>query len=113
MPETDLLTADEAAKMLRIGRRTFDGHVARGDIAYIAVGMGEKRIRKRFDPADIDQFRNRQRRVERSPEPTRHRRRLQPAPAVEIVDFKALLEERRAKKRADREVAQKAAWKGR
>ncbi len=25
---TDLLTADEAAKLLRIGRRTFDAHVA-------------------------------------------------------------------------------------
>ncbi len=39
MPETDLLTADEAAKLLRIGHRTFDGHVARGYIAHIAVGL--------------------------------------------------------------------------
>ncbi|MCJ2140265.1 helix-turn-helix domain-containing protein [Methylobacterium sp. E-066] len=35
MPAIDLLTADEAANLLRISRRTFDGHVARGDIAYI------------------------------------------------------------------------------
>lgn len=107
MPETDLLTADEAAKMLRIGRRTFDGHVARGDIAYIAVGLGEKRVRKRFDPEDIAKFRERQRRVESQSEVTPNRRRTTEAPAVEIIDFKALLEERRAERRAARKAAQK------
>jgi hypothetical protein len=64
MPEPNLLTAGEVAQMLRTGRRTFDGHVARGDIAYIAVGLGLKRVRKRFDPEDIARFRERQRRVE-------------------------------------------------
>ena len=108
MLEPDLLTADEAAKLLRIGRRTFDGHVARGDIAYIAVGLGLQRVCKRFDPADIDRFRDRQRRAERPPELTRNRRRLQGPPAVQIVDFRALLEERRAERRAAREAAQKA-----
>ncbi|WP_187193476.1 MULTISPECIES: hypothetical protein [unclassified Methylobacterium] len=39
MTESDLPTADEAAKLPRISRRTFDGHVARGDITYIAVGL--------------------------------------------------------------------------
>lgn len=108
MPETNLLTADEAAKLLRIGRRTFDGHVARGDIAYIAVGLGEKRIRKRFDPDDIVRFQRRQRRVEGPPQVTRSRRRTKEAPAVEIVNFKALLEERRVERRAARETAQRA-----
>ncbi|MEL6059462.1 hypothetical protein [Methylobacterium sp. DCY52] len=55
-PQAKKLLADEAAKLLRIGQRTFDGHVARGDIAYIAIGLGEKRIRKQFDPEDIAQF---------------------------------------------------------
>ena len=109
MPEPDLLTADEAAKLLRIGRRTFDGHVARGDIAYIAVGLGLQRIRKRFDPEDIARFRERQKRVERPLEPTRNRRRGRAATEWEIVDFKAVLEERRAERRAAREAAQKAA----
>lgn len=102
MPEPDLLTADEAANLLRIGRRTFEGHVARGDIAYIAVGLGEKRIRKRFDPEDIAQFRERQRRVECPPEATRGRRRPLAAPTPEIVDFDALLRDLRAKRRATR-----------
>ncbi|KAA0122848.1 DNA-binding protein [Methylobacterium sp. P1-11] len=98
MIESDLLTADEAAKLLRIGRWTFDDHVARGDIAYIAVGLGEKRIRKRFDPEDIARFREQQRRVECPPQPTQGRRRAAKLPESEIIDFKALLAERRAKR---------------
>lgn len=101
MPEPDLLTADEAAKLLRIGRRTFDGHVARGDIAYIAVGLGEKRVRKRFDPEDIARFRERQRRVECPPEATGGRRAKEP-PRPKVVAFDALLKERRAARRAAR-----------
>ncbi|SDO56190.1 DNA binding domain-containing protein, excisionase family [Methylobacterium phyllostachyos] len=113
MPEPDLLTADEAAELLRISRRTLDGHVARGDIAYISVGLGEKRTRKRFDPADIDRFRERQRRVEAPPPATPSCRRRKEVPAVEIVDFKALLEERRAARRTAREAAQKATRRSR
>lgn len=104
MTESDLLTADEAAKLLRIGRRTFDGHVARGDIAYIVVGLGLKRVRKRFDPEDIARFRERQRRVERPLEPTRNRRRALVVPAREVIDFKALLVDLRAQRRAARET---------
>ncbi|MGE8131585.1 helix-turn-helix domain-containing protein [Methylobacterium sp. NPDC080182] len=103
MPEPDLLTADEAAKLLRIGRRTFDGHVARGDIAYIAVGLGLQRVRKRFDPEDIARFRERQRRVEGPPQVMPSRRSAKKVPGVEIIDFKALLEERRAERRARRQ----------
>lgn len=104
MPETDLLTADEAAKSLRISRRTFDGHVARGDIAYIAVGLGLKRIRKRFAPEDIVQFREKQRQVECPPELTRGHRRIVKLPDHEIIDFRALLEERRAARRMERQA---------
>ena len=99
--ESDLLTGDEAAKLLRISRRTFDGHVDRGDIAYIAVGLGLQRVRKRFDPEDIAQFRERQRRVECPSAPTQSRRRAPAAPA-EAIDFKALLKERRDARRVAR-----------
>lgn len=105
MPKPDLLTADEAAKLLRIGRRTFDAHVGRGDIAYIAVGMGLKRTRKRFDPEDLVRFRDRQRRVECPSDPTASRASAS-APKSEGTDFAAILRERRAEKRATREKAQ-------
>jgi hypothetical protein len=104
MPETDLLTADEAAKSLRISRRTFDGHVARGDIAYIAVGLGVKRIRKRFAPEDIDRFRDRQRRVEQPPGASRGDGRAVRVSENMTIDFKALLDERRAERRMAREA---------
>lgn len=81
MTESDLLTADEAAKLLRISHLLFDDHLARGDIAYIAVGRGEKLVRKRFDPEDIFRFRDRQRRLECPPEVTPGRSRAQAAPA--------------------------------
>lgn len=102
MPEPDLLTADEAAKQLRIGRRTFDVHVARGDIAFIAVGLGLQRIRKRFDPEDIARFREQQRRVD--PPPRVARRGRDRVAAVEIVDFRALLEQRCVERRAARKA---------
>lgn len=100
MPLSTLLTADEAAEMLRIGRRTFDAHVARGDIPYIAVGMGLKRTRKRFEPEDLARFRERQRRLEY---PTTLADRTERAASPgEGIDFAALLRERRAEKRAAR-----------
>jgi excisionase family DNA binding protein len=106
MPLSTLLTADEAAELLRIGRRTFDAHVARGDIPYIAVGVGLKRTRKRFEPEDLARFRERQRRVECSPDPIPSRPRTV-GQQSESIDFAAILRERRAEKRAAREKALK------
>ncbi len=104
---SDLLTADEAAKLLRIGRRTFEGHVARGGIAYIVVGLGLKRVRKRFAPEDIARFRDGQRRVECRPTIAPNQSRAPAAAKPEIIDFRALLEQRRAKRRAIREATSK------
>lgn len=102
MTQSDLLTADEAAKLLRISRRTFDGHVAHGDIAYIAVGLGAKRVRKRFAPEDIIRFRERQRRLECPPEAADNHRRVKGALRPQAIDFEALLKERRAARRLAR-----------
>ncbi|MCJ2023126.1 helix-turn-helix domain-containing protein [Methylobacterium sp. J-067] len=107
MLTSNLFTANEAAKLLRVGRRAFDAHVARGDIAYIAVGMGLKRIRKRFDPEDLARFRERQRRVECPSDPSQSKARAS-ASKSEGTDFAAILRERRAEKRATREKAQRA-----
>jgi len=102
MPETDLLTADEAARSLRISRRTFDGHIARGDITYNVVGLGLERIRKRFALEDIDRFRDRQRRVEQTPD-AGHGRTVKVGEST-TIDFAALLDERRARRRKLREA---------
>ena len=105
MKESDLLTAEEAASLLRIGRRTFDAHVARGDIHYIAIGLGQKRTRKRFDPADIDRFRENQRRAACPSSNAQDRRRTPTTSGSGAVDFRAILEQRRAEKRNARKSA--------
>ncbi|KST56613.1 hypothetical protein AO398_10055 [Methylobacterium sp. GXS13] len=102
MPAIDLLTADEAANLLRISRRTSDNHVARGDIAYIAVGLGLKRVRRRFSPEDLVRFRDSQRRVDWPSEITTGRSRISMSAKYEAIDFKALLKERRAARRVSR-----------
>lgn len=98
--QDQLLTPAEAAARLRISRRTLDGHVASGGLRYISVGLGLKRRRMRFDPADLDRFLEGQRRVECPPVAVPARRR---PPATGTIDFQALLEERRAARRAEQE----------
>jgi hypothetical protein len=99
MIESDLLTSDESAQRLRMSRRTFDGHVANGDISYIVVGLGLKRSRKRFDPADLDRFQEKQRRTACRSTNVKARKRTPTVFRSEVVDFQALLEQRRAAKR--------------
>lgn len=43
-----LLTPDEVIKILGIDKKTLAGHVAAGEIAFIAIGRGTVRQRRRF-----------------------------------------------------------------
>jgi hypothetical protein len=52
----DLMTMSEAAAQARIGVKTFKGHVARGAVRYVILGLGTKRPRKRIAPADLTAF---------------------------------------------------------
>ncbi|WP_412758570.1 helix-turn-helix domain-containing protein [Methylobacterium radiotolerans] len=95
-----LLTLAEAAARLRISPRTLLGHVRVGRIPYVSVGLGLQRVRRRFDPTDLDRFLEEQRRVDcRATVPARRR-----LPGVNGIDFAALLEERRAARRAERKL---------
>ncbi|WP_424974841.1 helix-turn-helix domain-containing protein [Methylobacterium brachiatum] len=102
MTESDLLTPSEAAARLRISRRTLDGHVASGGIRYISVGLGLKRKRIRFDPADLESFLERQKRAECPSTNVRARRLTRTISASGAIDFQALLEQRRAERRSAR-----------
>ncbi len=99
MTESDLLTPDEAAARLRISRRTLDGHVASGAIRYVSVGLGLKRSRKRFDPADLETFRESQKRAECPSTNVRARKRTPMIFGTGVLDFRALLAQRREEKR--------------
>ncbi|WP_188583418.1 helix-turn-helix domain-containing protein [Azorhizobium oxalatiphilum] len=69
-----LLTVREAASALGISTRMLIGHVKCGELSYIAVGSGTLRQRRMFDEADLEAFKERQRRIEVWPPPGRIRR---------------------------------------
>lgn len=56
MSERDLLTAEAAAERLGISERTLRQHVVAGTIPTVTIGLGAKRPRYRFDPADLETF---------------------------------------------------------
>jgi hypothetical protein len=51
-----LLTAAQAAARLNCSIKTLSGHVAAGDLKYVVIGSGIKRLRRFFTVADLDQF---------------------------------------------------------
>jgi len=55
-PPNGLLTRAQAATKLNCSLRTLDGHVASGTLRYVNIGHGEKRPRRMFTDADLDEF---------------------------------------------------------
>jgi excisionase family DNA binding protein len=51
-----LLTEEQAANRLGCSVKTLRSHAAAGDLRYVQVGRGSKRIRRKFTIADIDAF---------------------------------------------------------
>lgn len=51
-----LLTINEAAARLGVCKRTVDRHVANGELAYIVMGSGRQRLRRKIHPADLENF---------------------------------------------------------
>jgi excisionase family DNA binding protein len=51
-----LLTLEEAAERLGVCKRTLDRHVANGDLAYIVMGSGRQRLRRKIHPKDLENF---------------------------------------------------------
>ena len=49
-----LLTAAAAAEQLGFSDRTLRDHVKRGSLPTVTIGLGSKRPRYRFDPADLE-----------------------------------------------------------
>ncbi|MBE0563981.1 MAG: helix-turn-helix domain-containing protein [Ochrobactrum anthropi] len=93
-----LLTMKQAAEALAISVRHLINLSEDGEIPYVNVGRGTRKIR-RYDPADIETFKNQRKTPtanERQPTPSSRTRRSSPRA---IVDFRALLEESRSRKR--------------
>jgi excisionase family DNA binding protein len=94
-----LLTMNEAATQLGISTRTLRGHVKMGEIAYIALGHGVKRVRRMFDESDLEAFKERRRRVDPCPSISPKTRRSSTSTSGgQVSDFTALRNARRAAK---------------
>nr|DAF66318.1 MAG TPA: helix-turn-helix domain protein [Caudoviricetes sp.] len=98
MTPMPLLTMKQAAEALAISVRHLINLSEDGEIPFVNVGRGTRKIR-RYDPVDIEAFKN-QRKTDRTTEqqPASSRRVPHSSPLA-IVDFRALLEERRSTKR--------------
>ena len=95
-----LLTPKEAAARLAITLEQLTALVFDGEIAYIAIGRGQKRPRRRFTEADIEEFIERRRRREMPFHATlhAHRSRRRSAETAEPVGFMARLAAERERK---------------
>lgn len=93
-----LLTMKQAAEALAISVRHLINLSEDGEIPFVNVGRGTRKIR-RYDPADIEAFKN-QRKVYREPnDGARNLHRSSSKSLHTVVDFRALLEEHRANRK--------------
>lgn len=97
-----LITPKDAAHALGITVRHLSELVAAGEIPFVPIGLGDKRLRRRFDPSDLEAFiAARKCRSTNEKIPTKGKRKATPTTsAYEIVDFAALREQRRSAKRS-------------
>ena len=94
-----LLTPKEAAARLAITVDQLHQLVSDGEIAYIAVGRGQKRPRRRFTDADLEAFIERRRRRDVFLPPSPKTRRITTSTSgSEVVGFAALRAARLEKK---------------
>jgi hypothetical protein len=92
-----LRTKAEAAAKLGCSIRTLNGHVDAGELRYVVIGRGKKRVRRMFADADLDQFVANQTRKD-SPCPsdaTRGRRSGSTISRSEIIAFSEAQKRRR------------------
>ena len=97
---SDLLTLEKAAEKLGICVRTLRDHVRYGEISYIVLGRGVKRRRRMFDEADLEAFKERQRRIDQCQSTSQKTRRSSISTSnVPVVAFTALRNARRKERR--------------
>lgn len=96
----NLLTPEQAAEALSISERHLLYLTKDGEIPFVNVGRGQRTIR-RYDPADIQAFIESRKVTEVPREATVSVRtsKRQKAELYKPIDFRALLEERRANRR--------------
>lgn len=71
----DLLSPKEAAEFLGLGVDVFREFVKRGELRFINLGLGKKRIHRMYDKADLIEFIARRKEVEACPSINRKARK--------------------------------------
>lgn len=98
-----LMTPAQAAIELGISGRQLRDLTADGAIPYIDVGRG-KREARRYEPSDIETFKQERRRIAGPPASALGRRRTAKPPAHKVYDIQEIL----AKRQSEKRVARKA-----
>ncbi|MGL4297319.1 MAG: helix-turn-helix domain-containing protein [Aestuariivirga sp.] len=96
---TVLISLDEAAARLGIGKTLLRAHVSHGTIRYVSVGAGSKRRRLMFTLSDLAEFIQERSRRELSACPPSSPRARKPTPTTSsstVVGFSALQERRKS-----------------
>ncbi|MBA8843981.1 hypothetical protein FHW02_002033 [Ochrobactrum sp. RH1CCR137] len=90
-----LLTPEQAASELAISTRQLRDLTVSGEIRYINIGNGSARETRRYEPADIEDFKNRRRSVvQRSVLPNSRTK----SEFVDTADFERRIEDMRIKR---------------
>jgi hypothetical protein len=99
-PPDGLRTPAEAAAKLGCSIKTLNAHVAAGDLRYVIIGKGKKRVRRMYADADLDEFiANQTRKAMPCPSAaTRGRHSGNTASKSEIVSFSEVQRRRRSAK---------------
>lgn len=82
-----LLTPDEVVKILGIDKKTLARHIASGDIAYIAIGHGTVRQRRRFTSEDVQAFIDNRRTINAPPQPGTRRVSRGSGSVLDLEDY--------------------------
>src|SRR5262245_43618690 len=66
MPDSDLrlLTAREVAELLRVKPRQLLAFCRSGELSYVNMGRGRRKVRRMFESSDVEKFIARRRRTE-------------------------------------------------
>jgi len=90
-----LLTPEQAASELAISTRQLRDLTVSGEIRYINIGNGSVRETRRYDPADIEDFKNRRKSFGKQPVRPTSRTKSE---FIDTTDFQRRLEELRSKR---------------
>lgn len=92
---TALLSPEQAARELCISEKQLRSLTCAGRIRYVNVGLGEKRETRRYDPADIQEFREARKCLSSSAPANRNTRTTS---VIDASDFQARLDARQSAK---------------